>query len=240
MASRPNAKQRWTFKGGKTPAAGTTPFATAAPPTGPRQDNRATLLLGTLGYQVGEAPPPPPVVYQIANRVRPPGTVGIRVGRGSGDADPTDRRQQNFENLFMDETGFTYTFLFSDDLHGFAGRAADLRQGAGFANVTMLQPYVQIRPAAGSNVFASYTYLRATEAQPEGTGVLGALRGIRPDGERFRLTHDIGHELDVLVDYDADPSVRLFGYGGIFWPGRIFPGAAGTAWKLEIGTEFRF
>jgi hypothetical protein len=82
--------------------------------------------------------------------------------------------------------------------------------------------------------------LRATEAQPAGTGVLGVLRGIRPDGERFRLTRDIGHELDLLLDYDPDPAVRLFAYGGIFWPGKIFPGAAGTTWKLEIGTEFRF
>lgn len=228
------------YMGGETPAAGTTPFATETPPSGPRRNNRATLLFATLGYQVGQALPPPPPVYQLANRLRPPGTVGIRVGRGSGDTDPIDRTQRNFENLFMDETGFTYTFLFSDDLHGFAGRTADLRRGAGFANVTFLQPYMQIRPVPELNVFASYTASRATEAQREGTGVLGDLRGPRVERERVRLTHDIGHELDVLVDYDADSSVRLFAYGGIFWPGKIFPGPAGTAWKLELGTEFRF
>lgn len=226
------------YEGGQTPAAGTRALATDVLPTGPRQDNRATLIFLTAGYQlVGTPPPTQPVVYQIANRVRPPGTLGLRIGRGSGDDNPTDRHQKHFENLFMDETGFTYTFLFSDDLHGFTGRAADLRRGSGFANVTFVQPYLQFRLVPALNVFGSYTYLRATRGQPLGAGILGVGAVLPP---AIRRTRNIGHEVDLLIDHDVDPAVRLFAYGGVFVPGKIFDLAAARAWKVEIGVEYRF
>ena len=166
--------------------------------------------------------------------------VGLRFGRGSGDDDPNDRRQENFENLFMDETGFTYTFIFSDDLHGFTGRGVDLRRGSGFANVTFAQPYLQFRPTPALNVFGSYTFLQATKAQAEGAGVLGPGAAPRPGAAPIRRTRNIGHEVDVLIDYDVDGAVRLFAYGGVLFPGSIFGRAADNVWKVEIGAEFRF
>lgn len=162
-------------------------------------------------------------------------TPGLRLARGSGDDAPTDRRQGNFQNLFMDETGLLYTNVFADDIHGYDGTAASLANGSGFANVTFFQPRLGVRPAPFVTVTGSLTLLLATRARVEGTGPLGDRP---PSGTR--ITRDIGTEADLNLVYAPDRQVTVFGFFGWFDPGLVYGPAAADALKGEVGISFRF
>ncbi len=158
---------------------------------------------------------------------------GVAFGFGSGDNDPTDREFNNFPSFFMDETGFTYTYIFSDDLHGYDGRSSDNGFGSGFANVTWIQAHCKYLWRQ-LTIEGSYTYLRATKSQLVGSGPLG----LSPTTSSSR-SRDIGDEIDAHLSYDFDEHVRVYIKAGIFFPGRIY-GNADSAVKSEAGLEFRF
>lgn len=171
-------------------------------------------------------------------------SLGATFGFGSGDKNPDDGTNRNFDSLFLDETGFRYNFLFSDDIHGFNGRGFDSRRGSGFTNVTFAQPYAILRPIADFQIKVAWTWLQASVAQPAGTGVLGPRPLLHPALSYSRTavggpTKDIGQEFDVLVDYVYGP-VRLFSYFGMFLPGRLYAPHQDNALKYEVGVEYRF
>jgi hypothetical protein len=161
--------------------------------------------------------------------------VGLSFGRGSGDDDPTDNFNRNFGSLFMDETGFTYTNLYADDVHGYDGTNASVGRGAGFANTTFAQLHGEVRPNERLRLELSYTWLRVTEPQPVGSGVLGLKP---PTGAG--VTKHIGSELDFDADYSLTKDTRLFLRSGFFFPGRIFGVSASSAQKIELGVETSF
>lgn len=214
----------FAYLGGKTPGVGI-----LAAPGGGRREYRAYLIYLDGGYRL---PPNPPRLIK----------AGLTFGLGSGDKNPNDRKAENFENLFMDETGFHYTFLFSDDIHGFTGRALDLARGSGFANITFVKPYLVFQPLAKLTIVPSGTVLRSTKAQLEGTGPLGPGLGSLTFGPATstRTTHDVGWEVDVLIDYKLSDNVSFFSYNGFFSPGDIFGRGADDAWKLEVGAVLKF
>ena len=164
----------------------------------------------------------------------PKAILGVAGGIGSGDNNPTDLNLTNFENLFMDETGYNYTFLFADDIHGFAGQSSHLGRGSGFANVMFPQIY-GVLPKGPLTLKGSYTWLQATESQLEGSGVLGTVSTTNAN-----RTRDIGHEWDILADYKLNKYLTLFFHSGYFLPGRIFGSGADPALKLETGVTFAF
>lgn len=171
-------------------------------------------------------------------------SLGATFGFGSGDNNPHDGTNRNFDNLFVDETGFRYNFLFSDDIHGFNGRGFDSRRGSGFTNVTFAQPYAIVRPRPDLQAKFAWTLLRASVAQPAGTGVLGPRPLLHPALSYSQTavggpTKDIGQEFDVLLDYFHGP-IRLFSYFGMFLPGRIYAPFQDYALKYEVGVEYRF
>ncbi|BCA52996.1 hypothetical protein W02_01360 [Nitrospira sp. KM1] len=152
---------------------------------------------------------------------------------------------KNFDALFLDETAFRYNFFFSDDIHGYNGRPFDTRRGSGFSNTTFIQPYLIVKPLDKLQTKVSWTYLRATEAQPAGTGALGPTPFLTPALSYSSTgvggpTKDIGQEFDVLTDYFFNPAVRLFANFGIFLPGRLYAPFADNAVKFQTGIEYRF
>ena len=162
-------------------------------------------------------------------------TVGATFGIGS----------KHFDGLFLDETAFRYNFVFADDIHGYNGRPFDTRRGSGFSNTTFFQPYVIVRPIEKLQTKFAWTYLRATEAQAAGTGVLGPSPFLTPALSYSSTavggpTKDIGQEFDILTDYFYSPAVRLFAYFGTFLPGRLYAPSADNAVKFETGIEYRF
>ena len=204
---------------------------------GTREDNRAYLAYLDLRYTL-----PSEVLRVDKNDFL---SLGATFGFGSGDSKPNDGRNSNFDSLFVDETSFRYNLLFSDDIHGFNGRGFDTRRANGFSNITFIQPYVIVRPTEKFQTKVAWTYLRASVAQPAGTGVLGpqpvlsqalAFSTIAVGGP----TRDVGQEIDVLMDYFINPYARVFSYFGMFIPGQIYAPFADTALKYEMGIELRF
>ena len=161
-------------------------------------------------------------------------SAGAAFGAGTGDNDPSDRKLKNFQNFFMDETGFHYTYIFSDDIHGYDGRTSDIGRGSGFANISWAQIHLEYsldRLSFGG----SYTLMRATVGQFEGSGPLGTASAT--SGER---TKDVGYELDARLSYDIiDKSARVYAMAGVFFPGKIY-GDADRASKAELALEYRF
>lgn len=206
LGSRVSYAAEFAYMGGKTPDFGQG-----------RLDNRAYLVYLDGAYERGVISP------------------GFRFGRGSGDDNPTDGRQENFQNLFMDETGLRYTNIFADDVHGFDGTAASLANGSGFANVTFFQPRLGVRPLPSLTVTGLLTILLATKDRVEGTGPLGD----RPATDT-RITGDVGTEVDLNVVYNLDRQVTVFGFLGWFAPGLVYGPAADDALKGEVGIAFRF
>lgn len=171
-------------------------------------------------------------------------SLGATVGYGSGDNNPDDGRNRNFDSLFLDETGFRYNFLFSDDIHGWNGRGFDSRRGSGFTNVTFVQPYAIVRPSREFQTKFAWTLLRSSVPQPAGTGVLGPRPLLHPALSYSHEavggpTKDIGQEFDVLMDYFYGP-IRAFSYFGMFLPGRLYAPFQDYALKYELGVEYRF
>lgn len=218
---------------------GTTPVisGTAGGNPGTRENNRAYLAYLDLRYTL-------PSELLCVNK-EDFLSLGATFGFGSGDNKPNDGKNTNFDSLFIDETSFRYNFLFSDDIHGFNGRGFDTRRGSGFSNITFIQPYVIVRPTEKVQVKAAWTYLRASVAQPAGTGVLGPLPVLNPS-LAFNPTavggptKDVGQEFDVLMDYFINSYARVFSYLGMFIPGRNYAPFADHALKYELGLELRF
>ena len=218
---------------------GTTPVISGAAGGNPgtREKNRAYLAYLDLRYTLSAE----------ALRVEKPDllSLGATFGFGSGDDNPNDGKNTNFETLFVDETSFRYNFLFSDDIHGFNGRGFDTRRGNGFSNITFIQPYVIVRPMEKLQAKMAWTYLRASVAQLAGTGVLGP-HPVLSQALAFSTTtaggptKDVGQEFDLLMDYFVNPHARLFSYFGMFLPGRIYAPFADNALKFEVGIELRF
>ncbi|CAE6797180.1 hypothetical protein NSPZN2_70150 [Nitrospira defluvii] len=218
---------------------GTTPVisGSAGGIPGTREDNRAYLAYLDLRYTL-----PSEIVRIDKDDFL---SLGATFGFGSGDNKPNDGKNTNFDSLFVDETSFRYNFLFSDDVHGFNGRGFDTRRGSGFSNITFLQPYVIVKPTDKFQAKVAWTYLRASVAQPAGTGALGP-QPVLSQALAFKTTavggptKDVGQEFDVLMDYFVNPYARVFSYFGMFLPGRIYAPVADHAVKYELGLELRF
>lgn len=218
---------------------GTTPVisGTAGGQAGTREENRAYLAYLDLRYTL-----PLEILGRNEDNLL---SLGATFGFGSGDDNPNDGKNTNFDSLFVDETSFRYNFLFSDDIHGFNGRGFDTRRGSGFSNITFLQPYVIVKPTDKLQAKVAWTYLRASVAQPAGTGALGP-QPVLSQALAFNTTavggptKDVGQEFDVLMDYFVNPYARVFSYFGMFLPGRIYTPFADTALKYEMGIELRF
>jgi hypothetical protein len=160
---------------------------------------------------------------------------GLRAGRGSGDDDPSDGVQGNFASLFLDETHFAYTNLFADDIHGWDGTAGSLGRGAGFANVTFIQPRLRVSGTADLDVEASVTFLWATVERTVGTGPLGDRAPAGSD-----LTRDLGLEFDVTGTHALGDGATLGANLGWFAPGKVYGEGAADALKAEIWLEYGF
>jgi len=218
---------------------GTTPVISGAAggQADTREENRAYLAYLDLRYTL-----PLKILDRNEDNLL---SLGATLGFGSGDDNPNDGKNRTFETLFVDETSFRYNFLFSDDIHGFNGRGFDTRRANGFSNITFIQPYVIVRPTEKIQVKAAWTYLRASVAQPAGTGALGP-QPVLSQALAFNTTavggptKDVGQEFDVLMDYFVTPYARVFSHFGMFLPGRIYAPFADTALKYEMGIELRF
>lgn len=218
---------------------GTTPVISGAAGgmAGARENNRAYLAYLDLRYTLSTE-----MVRAYKDDVL---SLGATFGFGSGDDNPNDGINKNFDALFIDETSFRYNFLFSDDIHGFNGRGFDTRRANGFSNVTFIQPYVIVRPTENLQTKVAWTFLRASVPQPAGTGVLGP-QPVLSQALAFNATafggptRDVGQEIDVLIDYFFNAHARIFSYFGMFLPGRIYAPFADHALKYELGIELRF
>jgi hypothetical protein len=186
-----------------------------------RQDIRAYMFFLDFDYRVVER-----------------GTLGFRFGWGSGDDDPTNGDAENFQNLFMDETGFKYTNVFADDIWGYDYAAAglggsSLARGSGFSNINFYQVKGGYRFTERLNSLLSFTYLRLTEERVEGGGSPNSTLTGGP------TTHDVGFEVDLDVDYKINPYTNLFLKSGWFEPGDLYAKKDGAG-KVEVGFEFMF
>lgn len=175
---------------------------------------------------------------------------GLLLGIGSGDSTPSNEENNSFESLFVDETGYAYTSIYADDIHGYNGSSASIRRASGFANTWFLQPGLRWAPTETLAFTASFTFLRAVRRQFEGTGPMGlsfAGRGnygldpaMRVDATGTKRTRDLGYEIDVSAEHVASKHVRLPLNVGVFRPGDIFGHGARTAVKFDLGVEYRF
>jgi hypothetical protein len=203
---------------------------------GTREAHRANLGYLDLRYAL------PPELLRVEKQDLL--SLGAAFGYGSGDNNPNDGKNKNFDNLFIDETSFRYNFLYSDDIHGYNGRGFDTRRGSGFSNTTFVQPYVVLKPIEKFEMRVSWSFLWASVAQPAGTGVLGP-KPVLNSALAYSSTavggptRDIGQEVDVLADYFFSPAVRFFSHFGMFLPGRIYGPSADNALKYELGVEYR-
>lgn len=186
--------------------------------TGQRPDLRSYALYGTATYNLG--------LFD----------VGLVLGRGGGDNDPTDTTNNGFQALFIDEQSLAFNHLFGDDLHGFDGTDASIGRGSGLNNVTFVQPNLTYRFTPDLTGNLGYTWHVASAAQKVGSGVLGTAATANT-----ALTSDIGSEVDARLAWKLGPTT-LYGAASTFVPGEIFPkvGLANAAHKLEVGTEVRF
>ncbi len=162
-------------------------------------------------------------------------SAGLSFGMGSGDNNPNDKMQENFQNLFMDEIGFHYTYIYSDDIHGYDGKSSDVERGSGFANTTWVQIHGSINPIEYLIIEGSYTYLYASKEQLEGTGPLG--NGTAVSNSK---TREIGQELDLKAYYSINDNTGIKFFGGVFFPGSIYGRNADSALKGEVGIEYKF
>ena len=185
---------------------------------GQRPDLRSYALYGTSSYTVGNL------------------DFGLTAGRGGGDNDTTDGQNSGFQSLFIDEQSMAYNQLFGDDLHGYDGTDAGIARGAGFNNVTFVQPNVtwRLTPTLTGNL--AYTYHMASAPQREGSGVMGTT-----PTTATALTPDIGSEVDARLAWKLGVTT-IYGAASTFVPGAIYakPGLANAAHKVELGTELRF
>ena len=212
------------YQGGKSPR---------SPIVGTRLRNEAFLLFGTGSYRLPDD--------VAGGRL----TFGVTGGFGTGDDNPRDGRQKSIQTLFVDETGYEYTVIYSDDILGYNGSAASLNNTQGFANTKFVQPSVLVQAHRDLSARITYTFLRAHKAQLEGTGPLGNGRfGVDPflvfPATSTVKTQEIGHEIDLHVNYVVDKNVSLFTRVGRFVPGAIFGTGTHNVYKVESGLEFRF
>jgi hypothetical protein len=175
-------------------------------------------------------------LYGTAAYTLGPCELGLAAGRGGGDADPGDGRNNGFQALFIDETSFTYNPLFSDELHGYDGTDAAIARGTGLNNVTFLQPSLTWHPWPGPSITIAYTLHLATAPQRAGAGPLGNRATASSE-----LASRIGDELDLRVSYPWGLTT-FYGLASTFVPGDVYAasGLANAASKVELGSEVRF
>lgn len=179
--------------------------------------------------------------------------AGLAAGIGSGDSTPFSDENNGFESLFTDETGYAYTCIYADDLHGYNGSSVSVRRGSGFSNTWFLQPNLRWLASEGVLVGASYTFLRAVREQPEGSGPLGPSIAPPPGRGNYGLdpamrvdpagadkTREIGSEVDLFAEFRVSKHVRIPVNLGLFFPGDIFGDDARTAVKFDLAWEFKF
>ena len=158
--------------------------------------------------------------------------IGWSVGYGSGDRDPLDGIDNNFQSLFLDETGYHFTHIFSDDLHGYTGSSGDLARASGFGNVTFFQVHGSMQPRQALTLRAYATLLRASQARDRGTGIFGT-------NTSEDLTRKIGYEVDLMSEYQLTDFSSLFLSAGLFVPGEVFA-YQDLAYKITTGVAIWF
>jgi hypothetical protein len=170
--------------------------------------------------------------YQFTQKV----SAGAMFGYGTGDNDPLDDEQNNFQSYFLDENAAAYTNVYADDLHGFRGAfPGSVNFGSGFANTTFFQAHLKAMPGKKAEITASYTYLHATKAQKIGSGPIGA-RATTATG----TTQSIGSEIDANVSYKIAPVATLWLRTGILFMGEIWGADVDDTGKIEAFLELKF
>jgi hypothetical protein len=170
--------------------------------------------------------------YQLNEKV----ALGGMFGYGTGDNNPTDDTQNNFQAFFLDENSYTYTNIYSDDLQGFRGAfPGSVNFGSGFANTLFLQAHVRAQVNPKTEITGSYTYLRANKAQRVGAGPTG-----NRSTTQTATTQDIGHEIDANVSYKIVPAATLWLRTGLLLTGDIWGKDASDVGKVEAFVELKF
>lgn len=180
-----------------------------------------------------------------------PGTLGAKLGMGSGDDDVmsgkgnlTKIRTNGFfyvtevweDSVMPDEEGITPQGLGSPASRGYRE----------FENTTLLQLHYSFAPAPDWKLFLSGTVLRATE-DVQAWSDLDGDGAIQPDEVGFAASDDLGEELDFRLDWQVMPHLTWTLRGGYLWVGE---GAGylvnGTdrflddAWELRTTVRFGF
>lgn len=170
--------------------------------------------------------------YQVSQKV----ALGAMFGYGTGDNNPTDDTQHNFQAFFLDENAYTYTNIYSDDLHGFrAAFPGSVNFGSGFANTMFFQAHVRAQLNPKTEITGSYTYLHANKAQKVGAGPIG-----NRSTTQTATTQDIGHEIDANVSYKIVPAATLWLRTGLLLTGDIWGKDASDVGKVEAFIELKF
>lgn len=170
--------------------------------------------------------------YQLNEKV----AIGAMFGWGSGDNNPADDTQRNFQAFFLDEGSYTFTNIYSDDLHGFRGAfPGSVNFGSGFANTMFFQAHVRAQVTPKTELTGSYTYLRANKAQRVGAGPIG-----NRSTTQTATTQDIGHEIDANVSYKIMPAATLWLRTGLLLTGDIWGRDASDVGKVEAFVELKF
>lgn len=177
--------------------------------------------------------------YAVAEAV----TLGLVAGMGSGDDDPTQGKG-NVNKLRT--AGFFYlTEVWEDsimpDEEGITPQglgAPNVRAYRELENTTAIQINGTFKLTPKWKVFASFTYLKAT--QP-----IFAWTAAGPD--LTKSADDIGWEFDLKTDYQIYDKLTLTFRGGYFSPGDgakyLIIGTVDDRWKLppwELKTEITF
>lgn len=170
--------------------------------------------------------------YQINKKV----AAGLMFGYGTGDNNPTDDTQRNFQAFFLDESSYTYTNIYADDLHGFRGAfPGSVNFGSGFANTMFLQAHARAQLNPKTELTGSYTYLHANKAQRVGAGPVG-----NRSTTQTATTKDIGHEINANVSYKIVPAATLWLRTGVLLTGDIWGKGASDVGKIEAFVELKF
>jgi len=200
------------------------------PTFGDRLDNKAFQAYGRLQYNLAD----------IRSK------FGIAVGYGTGDNDPTDGDQEDFQSFFMNSIGFHIAEIYGNDIHSYDAYipgtpgADGTNAGAGFANTTFVQVSAAHDLTSKISLNAVASYFVATEDQLVGEGVLlHPNDGTAAPGET-EMTDDIGWEIDVNGTYKVTDYWSFYARFGFFSAGDIWGRSAPDGKKAQAGLLFRF
>ncbi len=172
--------------------------------------------------------------------------IGVAAGYGSGDNDPGDTDQSDFQSLFMNAIGFHIANIYGNDIHSYDAYIPGTpgsdgnNSGSGFANTTFFQLTAFHQPVEKLTFKGIFSYFVATESQFVGEGVLlHPNDGTAAPGETKR-SNDIGWEADLDFDYQISDSFSFYTHLGYFSAGDIWGRSAPNATKLQGGLLFKF